>query len=173
MPRTTPSPTTGHPSPVHSATGIARDALYDRDFVEWTIEQARLIKSGDFAALDLKNLAEEIEVMGGSQKSEIASRLAVILEHLLKWEYQPGKRKYGWRSSLSEQRGALYFALAASPSLKAQPSRVLERAYEIGRIRAASDTGLPERSFPRDCPYSVAQVLDGNFFPGPEEKDIV
>lgn len=148
-------------------------SLYDRDFVEWTAEQARLIRSGDLGALDLDNLAEEVDCMGGSQRSEIANRLVVILDHLLKWEYQLEKRKYGWRATLSEQRGAVYFLVEASPSLKAQPALALQRAYKIGRMRAAGDTGLPERHFPAECPYSVEQVLDTGFLPGPEENDVV
>ena len=37
---------------------------YDEDFYGWTIEQARLLRSGEFADVDALNLAEEIEDMG-------------------------------------------------------------------------------------------------------------
>jgi hypothetical protein len=37
---------------------------YDEDFYAWTVEQARLLRSGDLTAVDIANVAEEIESMG-------------------------------------------------------------------------------------------------------------
>ena len=38
--------------------------LYDTDFYTWTQEQAALLREGASTALDLGNLAEEIESLG-------------------------------------------------------------------------------------------------------------
>ena len=157
-------------------TGVDRPGrvcLYDRDFVAWTEEQAGLVRSGRIDRLDLANLAEEIEAMGGSQRAEVASRLAVILEHLLKWEFQPEKRKYGWRASLIEQRISIEGLIEASPSLRRQPALALPRSYGLARIKAAADTGLAEATFPLSCPYTLDEVLDSGFFPGRYEGDVV
>ena len=62
---------------------------YESDIVAWAHEQAALIRAGRFEYLDLANIAEEIEDVGKSEQREIASRMAVLLMHLLKWEYQP------------------------------------------------------------------------------------
>ena len=145
------------------------DDLYDTDFFNWTQAQAALIRQKRWSALDLENLAEEMELMGGSQKSEIFNRLAVILEHLLKWEYQPEHRKYGWKATLQEQRICLHEVLRSSPSLKRHPAEVLDRSYRLGRIRASSDTGILERLFPAECPYKLTDALDHNYYPGPRE----
>lgn len=155
------------------AEAPARNSLYDRDFYEWTQEQARLLRAGRFADLDLENLVEEVESVGRSNKQEIRNRLAIIVEHLLKWEFQPDKRKYGWRSTLSEQRDSVEGVIEDSPSLAGHPSFVLQRAYRVGRSRAASDTGLPESIFPTECPYTVEQICDRLFWPGPVETEIV
>lgn len=150
-----------------------RNSLYEADFYEWTQEQARLLHDRRWADLDLENLVEEVNSVGRGNRQEVGSRLAVILEHLLKWEHQPDRRKYGWRSTLGEQRTALDLLIEDSPSLRGQPAAVLERAYRIGRIRAASDTGLGEAAFPAECPYTPEQIRDGAFLPGPVETEIV
>lgn len=145
----------------------------ETDYFLWTQEQAALIRAGRWSALDREALAEEIADLGGSQKSEIRSRLTVLLQHLLKWEHQPQQRKYGWRATIVEQRVSLDDVVTMSPSLRVWPAEVLSKAYRLARVRAADETGLPERSFPPDCPYTLAQILDERFYPGPEEPDVV
>ena len=60
--------------------------LYDADLFAWTVDQARRLRSVRPADLDWENLAEEIESVGRSQKSEIRSRMVKLLSHLLKWD---------------------------------------------------------------------------------------
>ena len=50
-------------------------ADYEEDFYAWTVEQARLLRSGDLSAIDIENIAEEIESMGRSDRRAIESRL--------------------------------------------------------------------------------------------------
>jgi len=70
---------------------MSRNAVdYEDDFYAWTVEQARLLRSGELSAIDAANVAEEIESMGRSDRRAIESRLAVLLTHLLKWQMQPG-----------------------------------------------------------------------------------
>lgn len=40
---------------------------YDRDVIAWSKEQARLLRAGQFAALDIEHLAEEIEDCPGRE----------------------------------------------------------------------------------------------------------
>jgi Domain of unknown function DUF29 len=150
--------------------GRAPDAgvLPETDYFLWTQAQAALIRAGRWSALDREALAEEIADLGGSQKSAIRSRLTVLLHHLLKWEHQPRQRRYGWRATIVEQRVGLDDLVTMSPSLRAWPAEVAGKAYRLARVRAADETGLPERSFPSECPYTLA-----HFYPGPEEPDVV
>jgi len=62
---------------------------YETDFHGWAMEQADLLRTGRLAEADLANIAEEIESMGRSEKRELVNRLAVLLAHLLKWQFQP------------------------------------------------------------------------------------
>src|SRR6516162_3998984 len=62
---------------------------YDEDFYGWTVEQSRLLRSGELSTIDAANIAEEIESMGRSDRRELKSRLVVLVMHLLKWRHQP------------------------------------------------------------------------------------
>jgi hypothetical protein len=141
-------------------------AQYESDFFAWTEEQGRLLRARKAAGLDWDNLAEEIETLGRSERSEIRSRLVVLLHHLLKWQFQPGKRKQGWRASIIEARDQLDEQLTTSPSLHSYPATVLAKQYKVARLRAADETGLPLDSFPVECPYSMAEILGEDFYPG-------
>ena len=46
----------------------AAAASYDKDVILWSEEQARLLRAGRFAELDIEHLADEIEDVGKSDK---------------------------------------------------------------------------------------------------------
>ena len=63
---------------------------YETDVVAWANEQAALLRAGKFSALDIEHIADEVEDVGKSEKRELASRMAVLLSHLLKWQVLMG-----------------------------------------------------------------------------------
>jgi uncharacterized protein DUF29 len=140
---------------------------YEVDYAQWCAEQGALLREGRLSDLDRENLAEEIESLGRSDKREIQSRLKELLVHLLKWHFQPEKRKGGWRASIVEQRTELRDLLDESPSLRSLPSKELAKWHRIARLKAAAETGLGEKVFPTNCPYPIDDILDDDFFPGP------
>src|SRR5689334_876047 len=91
---------------------------YDHDFSQWLERQAELLRAKDFERLDLSNLVEEIEDIGKSIKHELASRLEVLIVHLLKCEFQPDHKSSSWTGSIGEQRSQIMRKLKQSPSLK-------------------------------------------------------
>jgi len=133
--------------------------LYEQDFYQWTIEQANLLKAGALSQLDIENLIEEIESMGKSQKKELFSRMAVLLMHLLKWDYQTVHRSGSWKSTILTQRRELKFLLNDNPSLKKLIPDVVVSVYHDSRLSAAAETGLPESAFPESCPYTSEQIM--------------
>jgi len=138
---------------------------YEKDFYAWAIEQASLLRQGRLAEIDLENVAEEIESLGRSAKTELVDRLGVLLAHLLRWRYQPNLRSVSWRLTIEEQRDEIRSHLADNPSLKATLPDSFERAYRKGLRRALRDTGLERQSFPPRNPWSVEEVLDDDFYP--------
>ena len=133
--------------------------LYERDFFAWATEQAALLRSGRLAAADVAHIAEEIESMGRSEKRELVSRLAVLLAHLLKWRFQPDRRSRSWEVSIANTRDDLSDHLADNPSLRPSLPDAVAGAYRRARRTASLETGLPERTFPPDCPWSFEQAM--------------
>lgn len=139
--------------------------LYDQDFALWIVETLQNLEQRNFEQLDIKNLLGEIEDMGKSQKHALESNLAIILLHLLKWQYQPEKRSNSWKLTLREHRQRLHKALRDSPSLKVYYLTVLAECYQDGRELAADETGLDLTTFPVELPFTSENILDSKFLP--------
>ncbi len=143
-----------------------KSPLYDSDFYAWSREQADLLRAGKLTQADIENIAEEIESMGRTEKRELVSRLEVLLLHLLKWRYQPGKRGPSWEASIRVQRYSVEDHLDDNPSLKPLLPQALASAYRKAAWRRWRRRGCRARRFPEACPWTVEQVLDGGFWPG-------
>lgn len=142
-------------------------AAYDEDFYAWTQAQAQELRRAgaerNNAPVDWENVAEEIEGMGRSQKSEIDSRLRVLLTHLLKWLYCLDLRERcerGWRRTIREQRDRLVDEIAASPSLRPYIDAVYDRTYRKARLDAADEADVPDGHFPVEPAFALDQALD-------------
>jgi len=141
--------------------------LYEEDFFQWTQTTAALIRQGKWPEVDAACVAEELESLGKRDRRELASRLQVLVMHLLKWCYQPKRRVQGrsWRSTIRTQRLELRLLLRDSPSLRPQVPAFLVGLYPAARADACDETGLPETVFPQECPWTAEQVLDNAFWP--------
>ena len=139
---------------------------YERDVALWSRQQAALLRSGNWSELDIEHLADEIEDVGKSERREIISRMAILIAHMLKWQYQPARRSASWQATIRHQRNSVELALGESPSLK---STAMADAKWQGVIWsdavdiAIRETGLSD--FPDVCPWRYDQVLDREFWP--------
>jgi hypothetical protein len=145
----------------HSTTNVTPQ----RDFYAWLLQSAELIRQGRWAELDREQIAEELEGMARSDKRQLLNRLAVLLAHLLKWQYQPERQSKSWARTIREQRKRISLLLEDSPSLKHEIEQKLADAYELAILAAANQTGLDEESFPISCEYDLDEVLDSEFYP--------
>jgi len=138
---------------------------YQRDFYGWTLEQAELLRTGQWQAVDAVNLIEEIESMGRSEKRALESRLIVLMTHLLKWQYQPSRRGKSWELTIRGQRASCLDILDDNPSLKSKINEIFIKSYFRAKIETSKETGLDESQFPVECPYSLVQLLNNDFYP--------
>jgi hypothetical protein len=141
-------------------------SLYDRDFHAWANEQAALLRAGRFTDADIEHIAEEIESMGKTEKRELVSRLAVLLLHLLKWQFQPERRSASWEATIMVQRRDLHRHMADNPSLRSKLDEAIADSYGNARILAGAETGLGLKAFPAACPWSFDQMMAADFWPG-------
>ncbi len=142
---------------------------YEDDFYTWTQEQGARLRAGDFAGLDLDNLAEEIESLGRTEFNSLVSAWRVILLHMLKWEHQPELRTRSWAISIHAHRNNAADVLKDNPGLKSRLAEGLERAYRGARLEAANETGLPLKTFPTACPYTREEMLARAFPADPDD----
>lgn len=138
------------------------DAGYDTDFFAWTQETAAKIRERRFEEIDWSALAEEIEDLGERDKREVNSRLREIIMHLLKLQFQPEKKTDSWTHSIVREQIELKNILANSKSLVEKAREDLPRTYGEAVRLAAVETGLAQRLFPSECPYTYEQILSGN-----------
>jgi len=139
--------------------------LHDRDYHAWTQQQIDLLKARRLTDLDLESLVEELDDMGGSARRELVNRLGILLAHLLKWRYQATRRLSSWSGTIKEQRRKLDRLLRENPSLKPLAPDRLQDAYGDALALVEKETGLDERHFPADCPFTLEQTLDREYWP--------
>ncbi len=147
-------------------TPISEDCSYEGDFHLWSLTQAAFIRAGKFEEIDIENVAEEIESLGRRDRVNIRRGLDDLLLRLLKWQFQPSKRRKRWQWAIRDARDKITMLIEESPSLKDFPAKVLAKEYDDARHRAALLKGLSEKRLPAECPYSVAEILDDDFLPG-------
>jgi hypothetical protein len=116
-------------------TAATAARLYDEDFFLWTQEQSRLLRDAAERRLnfplDWDNLAEEIESLGKSQRSELRDRLTTIVEHLLKLEYSVARDpRRGWEDTVMRSRVAIDGLLQDNPSLRREIPALSQTVFE-------------------------------------------
>jgi Domain of unknown function DUF29 len=150
--------------------------LYEEDFVRWTEQQAAALReaaaAGTNLPLDWENLAEEIDSLGRATRRELRSRVATIIEHLLKLECStaaaPRRR---WRDTIARERNSTEDLLEENPGLRNQVADMVVREYfradrlVIDGLRDYGEAAPEASARVRATRYNADQVL-GNWFPG-------
>lgn len=139
--------------------------MYREDYRAWALQNAQLLREGRLDEIDIENIAEELEDMGGSKERELENRLGVLLMHLLKWAYQPERRGHSWQLTIEEQRRRIERLLRKNPSLKSKLGECFNDAYGDARLMAARETGLSKKLFPESSPFPLEQTLNDAYWP--------
>jgi len=146
---------------------VQKRIAYNTDIVAWTNQQAELLRAGRLGEVDLEQIADEIENVGKSEQRELANRMAILLLHLLKWQFQPSHRSNSWTSTLKEQRKSIERHLTKTPSLNNSLVEYdwLEDVWLDAKKSATKETSLEFDAFTLKCAWTTSQILDVNFFP--------
>ncbi len=144
------------------------DSLYHSDFQLWLEQTTNLIRQRNFDGLDIEYLLEELDDMGRSDKRSLENNLIRLLQHLLKWKYQPNKRTNSWKASITEHSLRLNRAFKQSPSLRRYFEEVFDECYLESRLIASQETDIALEIFPKVCPFAISDVLDPQYLPQSE-----
>lgn len=153
--------------------------LYETALIRWADEQARALRAAAASRVNLpidwENVAEEIESLGKSQRSELRSRLATIVEHLLKLAYSPAQDpRDGWRDTVRRERRDVGAVLDDNSSLRREVAGLIDWAsLHSGRLvhDNLSDHHEVDRAAATEIAgrrFTEEQVL-GNWFPEPQD----
>ncbi len=138
---------------------------YEQDVIAWSRKQARLLRDGQWANLDIEHLADEIEDVGKAESRELESRLTLLLVHLLEWVVQPERRGASWEITINNQREAIAARLRKTPSLKAEmrDPDFLIVMWSDTVARLQKETKIA--SWPKHCPFDLVDVVNDDFWP--------
>ena len=137
--------------------------LYDQDYYLWLRTTINQLRTGQFSAVDLENLLEELETMGRSEKRAIESLLTKLLVHLLKlkcWDSERERNQGHWLGEIRTFRRQITKYLKDSPSLKPYILEIFDECYQDARKEASDRSQLPIDIFPLIPIASLEQILD-------------
>ena len=140
--------------------------LYEIDDYLWLEETIKLLKTKDLDNLDLDNLIEELESLGRNDLNKVRSLLRQIIIHILLLEYwqEEYDRNYRhWQGEIIAFRDDLNNSLTTT--LKNKLVQELAHIYNVAVKVVVQKTGLASNLFPDNCPYSLEQLFDDNWYP--------
>jgi hypothetical protein len=149
--------------------------LYDTDYVAWTDQQAGLLRrmaAGERVndQVDWDNVAEEIETLGRSERSRLASHICTVLEHLMRLQASPATEpRRGWRATVGRARLGIAKVLKENPGLMPTVATVVADEHQTGRelVLLALEEYGETPTVPLDAlSYTEDQVL-GPWLPDP------
>jgi Domain of unknown function DUF29 len=149
--------------------------LYQRDFLAWSKQQAEALRAaartGSNQLLDWENLAEEIESLGISQRSALASQIRRVIRHFLKLEFSAATDpRRGWFESANDAKAEIEQLLETSPSLRTELTSIIDAEMRRGSKLAIGDLERYGELNPtilariRAKTYDEGQLL-GDWFP--------
>src|SRR5476649_311653 len=133
---------------------------HQKDVYGWTIHTVKLLRDKKMNEVDFDGIIEELEEMGISNKHAFKNRLAQLIFHLLKWQFQPDFRGRSWEGTIEEQRIQLNDLLEDNPSLKSMVKESIKKAYKLSLSLVRKETPLDLKVLPTECPYTFEQIMD-------------
>lgn len=154
---------------------MAEADLYETDPVAWAEGQAAALRhaaaAGSDLPIDFEHLAEEVEELADRRRDALEAALTRTIEHLLKLEHSPATApRRQWLLSVAEHRVRAQTLTEDSGRLRQQLPGLLPRAWRNARklaVRGMAIDGVDPGGLPVDLPYSLDQILDDDWLPGP------
>ena len=138
--------------------------LYETEYDQWLTAMVERLKHHQFDQLDTEHLIEELEDLGRSEKSAVKSLLRQIIVHLLLYQFWQLEREQNanhWAAEIISFRLQLVDRL--TPNFRNYLADELPNIYQSAWLIARTKTQL--QSLPKQCPYSLEDLLDKTWFP--------
>ena len=139
--------------------------LYEIDEHLWLEETIKILRANRLNELDLDNLIDELESLSKKDKNRVSSFLEQLIRHLLLlqyWTVEPERNENHWRAEIRNFRTQLRKYLTAN--LRNYLAGELNLIYQDALEYVQEKTGFSV-DFPRQCPYTLEQLLDQHWLP--------
>lgn len=137
----------------------------NQDRLAFLLESAEALRTGEWNRLRADQLAEELEIMAGGEKSAVRSLAMQILRNFLKLHIaNPAKlerNRRHWQVEILEFQAQLDDQLEDSRTLEqwAEDPKLLEKAYQKARRLIEQEfEEIKIREIPGMCPWTWPQV---------------
>jgi predicted unusual protein kinase regulating ubiquinone biosynthesis (AarF/ABC1/UbiB family) len=140
-------------------------SLYEIDNEQWLEQTINLLKNNRLEELDLEHLIEELEELSRRDKLTVESFLEQIIRHLLLYQYWTEQNDYNsnhWKAEIMSFRTQIneYLNQNLRNHLLINQSKVYEKALKYVKQKSGYKI-----TFPKECPYSLEQLLEKNWLP--------
>jgi Domain of unknown function DUF29 len=138
---------------------------YDEDFLAWSEQQAAALRGlagrrGLPNALDLEQVAEEIEDLGRAEFNAVKSYIRQILAHLIKAASEPSAGATShWRKEVVAFHNALLDAFTPSMAQKIDLDVLWRRAVKEAEAALKDEGGALAAGLPGKCPFTLKALL--------------
>lgn len=139
--------------------------LYNADYYVWTQHQVRLLRTHNFAQLDLDNLVNEVLGMAQQERKELKWHVRKLLRYFLKSKLYPERVSGRWLGKLYEHRHWIEKRVDEMPSMAPLLDSYIADAYADIAEHLTAKANLPRSSFPETLTYSREQILEQDFMP--------
>ena len=147
-------------------TNINLSQLYEIDDHLWLEEMIKLLKNYQLDQIDVEHLIEELESLSRRDKAKVASLLQQIMIHLLMLQYWQQEYQYNknhWQAEILTFRDQLNRLLTTNLNnyLLNELQNLYQNANKVTAKKMQENISL----FPSQCPYTLEQLLDENWWP--------
>ncbi|WP_257292751.1 DUF29 domain-containing protein [Endozoicomonas sp. ONNA1] len=157
-------------------------SLYHTDPYKWLSEQVNLLANKRFNELDIENLIEELELNKSDKIDRLESQLKVLIQHLLKMEYQTTVLRdsvatervlKGWRKTVRNTRDEIKRLLKKYPTVYQYRDEAIAEIYADAKRGAIDEMNdhlhksqkLINDSFPKTCPWDFDTIIKADWYP--------
>ena len=140
-------------------------SLYEIDNEKWLQQTLQMLKEKQLESLDIEHLIEELEELSRRDKKTVERFLEQIIRHLLLLQYWTAEEQYNqnhWRAEIMSFRNQINEDITQNLYNYLQENQ--EKIYEKALKYVKQKTGMVV-NFPENCPYSLEQILNENWYP--------
>jgi len=120
------------------------------------------LRSGDVQEAT-QGIEELIDALSRSERRALESHLIRLMQHVIKWKYQPERRRRSWQNTIANARESIAEIQEDTPSLTNEVIQgIWERALRKAHREAESelDMPIPSMSLEWDEVFANAFTLD-------------